>query len=67
MIEQDRQPKPKWLTTKVTTNKAFKDIKTYKFSFIVYLLDPLSHIQWILSVSWYNEEIAQELAKEWID
>jgi lipoyl synthase len=27
MIEQERQPKPKWLTTKVTTNNAYKDIK----------------------------------------
>jgi lipoyl synthase len=27
MIELERQPKPKWLTTKVTTNKAYKDIK----------------------------------------
>ncbi|WP_260631787.1 lipoyl synthase [Neobacillus niacini] len=27
MIEQERQPKPKWLITKVTTNNAYKDIK----------------------------------------
>jgi len=27
MIEQKRQPKPKWLTTKVATNNAYKDIK----------------------------------------